>query len=136
MVRVASHANTDHGGRLRCGPASEPSNLGLAKSLRLPSAARSRPLRDWTDQRWLAVARRFQPDKEAEGVGLPAEDFVPSHAVRSVHLSQCGSDRRGLIADLRRILGPSREAFLCPRERHQLLTLYGCVAQLAVQRRA
>ena len=87
MVRVAASAHTDHGWRLRCGLASESGNLGLTQSLRLPPPAGSRPLCDWADQRWLAVAQGVQPDTEAERVGLQPEDVVPSHAFRPIHLS-------------------------------------------------
>src|SRR5437660_4510198 len=115
MVCLAAHADSDHGGRLRCGPTSHADNLGLAKSLRFLSTAKSHPLCDRADQQRFAVAAGFQPGRKAEGVDLQPEEFVPSPAFCSIYLSQCGSDHRRLLANLCRILTLSREAFLCPR---------------------
>src|SRR5438309_665254 len=75
----------------------------------------------WTNQRWFAVATGFQSGQKAKGVDLQPEQFIPSHAFRQVNLSQCGSDHRRLLANVCRILTLSREALLCPRERHQPL---------------
>ena len=41
---------------------------GLVESFRFLSPARAHPLCNWSDQWWSAVAARFQPGQQAEGV--------------------------------------------------------------------
>ena len=67
--------------------------VGLAKLLFfLP--ARSHSVCDRADQRWFAMAGGFQASREAKGMDLQPEEFLPLSAFRPINLSRCGGHHR------------------------------------------
>src|SRR5271168_1618001 len=103
MARMATIATPDLRGRVRCCPASHTNNSSIAESFRILSAEGTYTLRDWPNQRRIAVAVRFWPTGEAKGMDLQPEESVSIFAFRSLYLSPRGGHHRRVISNVRRI---------------------------------
>src|SRR5579864_2788098 len=101
MASLATTPGSDQGWRLRRGAATPAGTRRLAQSVRFLSAERSRTFRDRAGQWWLAVAGRFQPGRQAEGVVRWLKEHIPISALRPIHLSPRGSDHSRRLTDLR-----------------------------------
>ena len=63
MACMAANADSDHGRRVRCGPAPPAIKYGLPESFRILPAEGAYTLRDRAAQRRLALAGRFWPGR-------------------------------------------------------------------------
>src|SRR5215471_1573496 len=103
MASLATNPSSDQSWRVRRRAATAAGTCRYPESVRFLSAKWSHTFRDRADQRWFAVAGRFQPRQQAEGVVREVKKPVSISTICSIYLSPCGGDHSWRLTDIRRV---------------------------------